>query len=272
MNKKYSIFSLIKNTLTYYENWQHTWRSPKTKKRKKIDKLSKVYFLVIFFLIISLAFNLNIFRKFYNILIYDFEARIIKTYGFCGGESIGFLRMIKKKYKLKTNPSVINFEVNPLSLWAIYNNNIKENNGSNIIFLNYRKDFKTVFKKSNDVFEMRTHYKNTDTISKIIFSINSDSISLNNNIIIYKIIKNGTKKIIYKKKIIGNFDEKNTINLNFKTKELNSINYPIFIEIENLEKNILNNISSVALVLKNSYSIENYKIIEKQENCYYVTN
>ena len=170
MNKKYSIFSLIKNTLTYYENWQHTWRSPKTKKRKKIDKLSKVYFLVIFFLIISLAFNLNIFRKFYNILIYDFEARIIKTYGFCGGESIGFLRMIKKKYKLKTNPSVINFEVNPLSLWAIYNNNIKENNGSNIIFLNYHEYLKTIFKKSNDVFEMKNYYQNTDTISKIIFN------------------------------------------------------------------------------------------------------
>ena len=60
--------------------------------------------------------------------------------------------------------------------------------------------------------------------------------------------------------------------INFKTKELNSRRFPIFIEIENLEKNILNNISSVALVLKNSYSIENYKIIEKQENCYYVTN
>ena len=53
---------------------------------------------------------------------------------------------------------------------------------------------------------------------------------------------------------------------------LNSRRFPIFIEIENLEKNTLNNISSVALVLKNSYSIENYKIIEKQENCYYVTN
>ena len=47
-------------------------------------------------------------------------------------------------------------------------------------------------------------------------------ISLNNDIIIYKIIDNDKKKIIYKKKITGNFDKKNTINLDFKTKELNS--------------------------------------------------
>ena len=272
MKKKYSIFTFIKNTLTYHKNWQRTWRNPKAKKNKDIDKLSKVLFLVIFFLIISLAFNHNLFRKFYNILKYDFEARIIKTYGFCGGESIGFLRMIKKKYKLNTNPSVINFEVNPSSLWAIYNTNIEESNGSNIIFLNYHKYLKQIFKKSNDVFETNSYYQNTDAISKIIFYPNNNSISLNNNITIYKIMDNGKKKIIYKKKIIGNFDEKNIININFKTKELNSRRFPIFIEIENLKKNTLNNISSVALVLKNSYSIENYKIIEKQENCYYVTN
>ena len=200
MKKKYPIFSFIKNTLIYLENWQSTWKNTKTKKRGDVDKLSKVLFLVLFFLIISLAFNHNLFRKFYNILKYDFEARIIKTYGFCGGESIGFLRMIKKKYKFKSNPIVINFEVNPSSLWAIYNTNIGESNGSNIIFLNYHKYLKTIFKKSNDVFKMHTLYENTDAISKIIFYPNNNSISLNNNVTIYKIIENGKKKIIYKKK------------------------------------------------------------------------
>ena len=68
MKKKYSILTFIKNTLTYNKNWQRTWRNPKAKKNKDIDKLSKVLFLVIFFLIISLAFNHSLFRKFYNIL------------------------------------------------------------------------------------------------------------------------------------------------------------------------------------------------------------
>ena len=30
--KKYSVFSLIKNSLTYHENWQPAWRSPEPKK------------------------------------------------------------------------------------------------------------------------------------------------------------------------------------------------------------------------------------------------
>ena len=77
--------------------------------------------------------------------------------------------MIKKKYKLNTNPSVINFEVNPSSLWVIYNTNIEESNGSNIIFLNYHKYLKIIFKKSNDVFKMQNYYQNIDVISKIIF-------------------------------------------------------------------------------------------------------
>ena len=272
MKKKYSIFSFIKNTLTYDKNWQRAWRNSKTKKNKDIDKLSKVFFLVIFFLIISLIFNHNLLRKFYNILKYDHETRIIKTYGFCGNGSIGFLRMIKNKYNLKTNPDVINFEVNPSSLWAIYNNNIKDSDGSNIIFLNYQKNFKSTFKRSKDAFEMTSYHQNTDGISKMIFHPKKDFIFLNNNIVIYKIIKNGKKKIIYKKKIVGNFDEKNSIYINFRTKELNSRRTPIFIEIEDVKKNVLSNIYSIHLVLKNLYSIEKYKIIEKQGNCYYVTN
>ena len=30
--KKYSVFSLVKNALSYHENWQPAWRSPKPKK------------------------------------------------------------------------------------------------------------------------------------------------------------------------------------------------------------------------------------------------
>ena len=31
MKNKYSIFSLIKNSLTYHENWQRAWRDPEPK-------------------------------------------------------------------------------------------------------------------------------------------------------------------------------------------------------------------------------------------------
>ena len=180
--------------------------------------------------------------------------------------------MIKNKYELKTNPTVINFEINPSSLWAIYDNNIEENNGSNVIFLNYQKNFRVNFKRSYDMFEMQNYYQNTGEISKLIFHTVNNSVTLNNDVTIFKVGENREKIIIYKNKILGNFDEKKGINIDFKTSKLNSRRFPIFIKIENLEKNILNNISSIELILKNSYSIDNYKIIEKQNNCYYVTD
>ena len=32
MKNKYSIFSLIKNALTYHENWSRAWKDPTPKK------------------------------------------------------------------------------------------------------------------------------------------------------------------------------------------------------------------------------------------------
>ena len=49
------------------------------------------------FLIISFIYNHNFFRKFYNIFQKGYETRLIEKYGYCSGESIGFLRMLKKK-------------------------------------------------------------------------------------------------------------------------------------------------------------------------------
>ena len=32
MRNKYSVFSLIKNALSYHENWQRAWKDPSPKK------------------------------------------------------------------------------------------------------------------------------------------------------------------------------------------------------------------------------------------------
>ena len=33
MKNKYSIFALIKNSLSYHQNWQKVWRDPEPKKQ-----------------------------------------------------------------------------------------------------------------------------------------------------------------------------------------------------------------------------------------------
>tara|TARA_B110000438_G_scaffold303684_1_gene366482 strand:- start:3714 stop:4451 length:738 start_codon:yes stop_codon:yes gene_type:complete len=244
----------------------------KFKKDRNSKHYSKIYFIIIFFLIISLTLNHGIFRKFYNILISDHDHRINKIYGYCGEESIGFIKMLKKKYKFKTNPKIINFKHNPSSLWAIYNNKIKKNNGSNIIFLNYSSEFRLKFNKSGNTYRAINRYEHTNEISKIIFNIENKFIKLNNNILIYTLNSKGEKNIIFKEKIYNEFNKENITYLNFKTKNFNSEKYPIYIEIENLENDVLNKISSIDLILKNKYNINNFKIIEKKDNCYYVIN
>ena len=157
-------------------------------------------------------------------------------------------------------------------MWAIYDNKIKNNNGSNIIFLNYSKTFKLKFNRSRNTYKSINRFEHTNEISKIIFNIKNEFIKLDNNILIYTLSKKGEKNIIFKKKIYGNFNKENITYLDFKTKKFNSEKYPIHIEIEKLENNILNEISSIDLILKNKYNINNFKIIEKKDNCYYVTN
>ena len=62
--------------------------------------------LIIGFLILSFIYNHNLFRKLYNIFVINFESRLTKKSGYCSRESVGFLRMLKKKYKFNFN----NFE------------------------------------------------------------------------------------------------------------------------------------------------------------------
>ena len=242
----------------------------KFKKKNNDFHFTKIYFLIIFFLIISFALSNNIFRKFYNILTTNHNDRIIQTYGFCGGESIGFVKMLKKKYQFKTNPKIINFKTNPGSLWSIYDNKLKESDGSKIIFLNYTNLAELNFQKKNKIYQTINKHEYIGEISKIIFNIKGESIKLNNNILIYTLNTKGDKNLIYKKKFSGYFNKTNITDISHKTDNFNSEKHPIYIEIEGLQNDSLNNISSINLILKNKYTLNDYKIIEKKDNCYYV--
>ena len=102
--------------------------------------------LVIALLILSFIYNHNLFRKLYNIFTINYETRLIEKYGYCFRESVGFLRMLKKKYKFNFNPLIVNYEdAVPSSAWSIYNNFNKTDN-SHKILLNYPKNLSLFFK------------------------------------------------------------------------------------------------------------------------------
>ena len=81
--------------------------------------------------------NLDVFKKVYSILNYDYNYRISKnTYDYCSKSGIGYLYKIKKEYNLKKNPKIINYKIEPRNDWVLLDYN-KENSENDIIILNY---------------------------------------------------------------------------------------------------------------------------------------
>ena len=52
---------------------------------------------------------------------------------------------------------------------------------------------------------------------------------------------------------------------------MNKLNHrPTFLEIDNLDKEKINKINSITLVLKNEFDLNNFQILNNYGDCYYV--
>ena len=63
--------------------------------------------------------------------------RITKLYGYCKNESIGYLKYLKKKYNIKSNPKIINYVHTAQVNWAIYETTSQNEDSTKLIILNY---------------------------------------------------------------------------------------------------------------------------------------
>ena len=102
----------------------------------------KISFLLIFFLSIIFLNNLQIYKKFFVLLTKNPEKRLIDYHGYCGGESVGFIKFLYKKYNFKLIPKILNFDkMVPDNYWSIFkfNRGIRSNNFNYeyLILLNY---------------------------------------------------------------------------------------------------------------------------------------
>ena len=102
----------------------------------------KISFLLIFFLSIIFLNNLQIYKKFFVLLTKNPEKRLIDYHGYCGGESVGFIMFLYKKYNFKLIPKILNFDkMVPDNYWSIFkfNRGIRSNNFNYeyLILLNY---------------------------------------------------------------------------------------------------------------------------------------
>ncbi len=103
----------------------------------------KINFLLILFLTILFIENFQIPKKIFILLTKDPEKRLVDQHGYCGGESVGFIKYLYKKYNFKSIPMIINFDNKvPDNYWSIFkfDKKVRKNIFTNydyIILLNY---------------------------------------------------------------------------------------------------------------------------------------
>jgi len=235
---------------------------------KKFKKHSGLLLIIVFLLLIFI-YNHNLFRKFYNIIFTNYETRLIEKHGYCYDDSVGFLRMLKKKYKFNFNPLIINYEDSvPNSGWSIYDtyNKIDKNHK---ILLNYPKKYLLNFKPLDNIFYSKDNIMHSNGIENIVFNLKNTNIRIDSDIKIYRKTLN-KKDIIYEgnfHKIINNNQK---IPIQFITKKINSRYKATFIEISELNADQLAKINSITLNLNHEFDLKDFTIIEKFNNCYYV--
>ena len=238
---------------------------------KKIIKGKNIknYILIIFSLFIIFIIYNSFPQKLNNIVKNNYQSRLIEIYGYCSRDSYGFLQMIKNKYNIEKNPIIINYKVLPNSIWTIYDPS-KKFDIRPTIFLNYPENLNLVlFPNKNKVFVNKNDIQFSNGIKSISFVLKQDSIRLDNNITVYK-IPNSKKIKIFEKKINQTITSGEKIDLNFTTENINSRWEKIYLEINNLDKNIEDKIVKIELQLEHKYDLSKFQILEKFENCYFI--
>ena len=238
---------------------------------KKISQL-----LVLTILIIICGINTNFFRNFAEVILHKFDDRIVNRYGFCSGESIGYLLYLKKKYEIKNNPKIINYIHTPSVNWAIINTKNINKSSNKLILLNYPgSELKINLKKiNNSLFELSdAYFFSKDKFSKIesieILNNSNNFKKINWKLDLLTIDKYGNKKIVKEFNIKNILTESLKIKLDILNKNLNLSEKKLLFKIKNKNSTQIENLQ-IYLILKNKYILEDFQIIDKINNCYYV--
>jgi hypothetical protein len=233
--------------------------------KRNIYKNVKVVFFTLFVLIIILALKSNFLKNLTNILKFDENKRIEKIYGYCGGESIGYLKSLKKRYNFKTNPRIINYVHTTPTKWSIYTTDMKENDENQMIILNYPGNevkielnyYKDNFYELADAHYLSLLFK---SIKKIEIKDSTFPIT---NIKFY--LKDWSNKMIMQKSLKIDKGNNNSYKLNQKLNFFDIKEKRFFLKFNNLKKT-----TKIFVTLDVKYNLKDYKILDNFKNCYLV--
>ncbi len=225
-----------------------------------------ISFFILFIFSIMLFLKTNFLKNLLNILQFNESERIQKIYGYCDGESIGYLKYIKRKYKIKTNPKILNYVHYAPVNWSIYETSEINNNENHLIILNYpgkEINIELNYYKDNFYELLDSYYYSTlfESIKNIKIKDFTES-----NIRVELYIKNKSNELIVKKKLqILKDNLTHEYPINHKFTDIKMSEKKFYLKFYNIKKN-----TKVFVTLKNKYDLADYKIIDKFKNCYFI--
>ena len=240
-----------------------------------INLKKKSQTLILLVLVIILSINTNFFKNLYGIISEKFDKRITKKYGYCNGESVGYLLHIKKKYQINDNPKIINYNHEPSLDWTIINTKKINHKSNKLILLNYPGPvfIKSLDRIDNNLFVLTDTHFFTDKFNKIknieILNNSNDGKKFNWTINIYNYDKFRNMNNIKTLMIKGSFDTRLKINLDMNLNDLDLNQTKLYFEIYKNEVAELENLK-INIELKNKYILENFQIIDNTKDCYYL--
>jgi hypothetical protein len=240
-----------------------------------INLKKKSQTLILLVLVIILSINTNFFMNLYGIISEKFDKRITKKYGYCYGESVGYLLHIKKKYQINDNPKIINYNHGPNLDWTIINTKKINHKSNKLILLNYPGPviIKSLDRIDNNLFVLTDTHFFVDKFNKIknieILNNSNDGKKFNWTINIYNYDKFRNMNNIKTLMIKGSFDTRLKINLDMNLNDLDLNQTKLYFEIYKNEVAELENLK-INIELKNKYILENFQIIDNTKDCYYL--
>ena len=229
-----------------------------------LKNLRTNFIILLFFLVIIV--NYDFFRNVFSIIKYEKNERLKKTSFFCEKDSQGFIIYLKKKYNFQSNPELVNNTISPLSDW-IYFDFKKTASKKKLILLNYEEFQELDTQFINNEFIINTTPPLIKKIKGVKISLRKKldhdyPIKLNVNEINFK-DKNTliTKKFSFKKMTFNK-----EINLDLDVSDKGKLNQ-YSVVISPLNKDLIND---VTILVENKISLNDYKIIDKKQNCYFL--
>ena len=233
----------------------------------KKNKIKIILFISLFcFLLLT-----NFFSNFFNIIKFDYDQRIIKVYGYCSKESIGYLNYLKNKYKFNKNIKVINYVHAANVSWILTIPKKINDYSDELILLNYPGATVKVRLQNISIneYNVNNFYFFLDKIDNSNY-LEIDKINIEDltNPQLEIFFNDSTGKTFRRIKITNYefYQNKIIYPLNINFKELQNL-FSIIFKFSNIN---IKKDSELIFIAKNKYIISNYKILDKYEKCYYI--